>query len=55
MRPKIAPQRGQVAAFADIMARHAGHEVILAIVLPRSASALSLLVRLLGQRRDCGQ
>ena len=36
MRPKIAPQRGQIAAFAEIMARHAGHEVILVIVLPRS-------------------
>jgi hypothetical protein len=29
VRLKIAPQRGQVLALAEIMAPHAGHEVIL--------------------------
>ena len=49
VRLKIAPQRAQVLALAEIMAPHAGHEVILLMLLPRSfstAPAFSLLVRL---------
>jgi hypothetical protein len=34
VRLKIAPQRGQVLALAEIMAPHAGHEVILLMLLP---------------------
>jgi hypothetical protein len=37
VRLKIAPQRGHTAAFAEIMARHAGHEVILVMALPRAS------------------
>jgi hypothetical protein len=35
VRLKIAPQRGQVPALAEIIAPHAGHEVILLMTLPR--------------------
>jgi hypothetical protein len=32
-RLKIAPQRGHAAALAEIMARHAGHDVILVTIV----------------------
>jgi hypothetical protein len=35
VRLKIAPQRGQVVALAEIMAPHARHEVILVMTLSR--------------------
>jgi hypothetical protein len=35
VRLKIAPQRGQMLALAEIMPPHAGHEVILFMTLPR--------------------
>jgi hypothetical protein len=34
---KVAPQRGHALASAEIMAPHAGHEVILLITLPRAS------------------
>jgi hypothetical protein len=49
VRLKIAPQRGQVVALAEIIAAHAGHEVILVMTLPRFSRnhpAFSLPVRL---------
>jgi hypothetical protein len=36
-RLKIAPQRGHAVASAEIMARQAGHDVILVMALPRAA------------------
>ena len=36
-RLKIAPQRGHAAALAEIMARQAGHDVILVMALPRAS------------------
>jgi hypothetical protein len=35
-RLKIAPQRGHAVALAEIMARQAGHDVILVMALPRA-------------------
>jgi hypothetical protein len=35
VRLKIAPQRGQMLALAEIMPPHAGHLVILVMTLPR--------------------
>ena len=40
VRLKIAPQRGQVLALAEIMAPHAGHEVIL-VMTPRGRALLA--------------
>jgi hypothetical protein len=39
VRLKIAPQRGQMLALAEIMPPHAGHLVILVITLPRFLAA----------------
>jgi hypothetical protein len=36
-RLKIAPQRGHAVASAEIMARQAGHDVILVMALPRAS------------------
>jgi hypothetical protein len=36
-RLKIAPQRGHAVALAEIMARQAGHDVILVMALPRAS------------------
>jgi hypothetical protein len=36
-RLKIAPQRGHAVALAEIMARQAGHDVILVMTLPRAS------------------
>jgi tetratricopeptide (TPR) repeat protein len=37
VRLKIAPQRGQALALAEIIAPHARHEVILVMTLPWSS------------------
>lgn len=39
VRLKIAPQRGQVLALAEIMPPHAGHLLILVMTLPRFLAA----------------
>jgi hypothetical protein len=43
-RLKIAPQRGHAVALAEIMARQAGHDVILVMALPRASRARRPLV-----------
>jgi hypothetical protein len=37
VRLKLAPQRGQALALAEIIAPHARHEVILLMTLPQSS------------------
>jgi hypothetical protein len=44
LRLKIAPQRGQVLALAEIIAPHARHEVILVMMLPRCLATAHLQV-----------
>ena len=44
VRLKIAPQRGQVRALAEIIAPHARHEVILVVMLPRCLAPAHLQV-----------
>jgi hypothetical protein len=45
VRLKTAPQRGQVLALAEIMAPHAGHEVILVMTDPGGGSTLKTTPR----------
>jgi hypothetical protein len=46
VRLKIAPQRGHAVALTEIMAPHAGHDVILVMALPHASPFVrSLTVR----------
>jgi hypothetical protein len=45
VRLKTAPQRGQVLALAEIMAPHAGHEVILVMTAQPGLSGSHLAER----------
>ena len=45
VRLKIAPQRGHAVALTEIMAPHAGHDVILVMALPHASPFVRSLSR----------
>ena len=45
VRLKIAPQRGHAVALTEIMAPHAGHDVILVLALPHASAFVRSLSR----------